>query len=153
MFRSSNEKIEVKRVDETVDIVKRIGVITADRVHLTNYPRDNPVVIFNPASYIEDETLKIYGRIVLGYFTYASAIIELTAPVEELSDVSVGHYSGRIVVKPDNKFDILIVGVGGQGVLLASEIISFNSDSLGSTTLHVHLIFTILNIILIKYHF
>lgn len=106
MFRSSNEKIEVKRVDETVDIVKRIGVITADRVHLTNYPRDNPVMIFNPASYIEDEALKIYGRIVLGYFTYASAIIELTVPVEELSDVSVGHYSGRIVVKPDNKFDI-----------------------------------------------
>ncbi|RLI36722.1 glycosidase, partial [Candidatus Bathyarchaeota archaeon] len=95
-----DEVVELKRENKTVDIVKRLGVITADRVHLTNHAADNPVTIFNPAILVENDDLKIYARIILGYFTYTSAVIELELPITELNYISEGHYSGRIILKP-----------------------------------------------------
>lgn len=101
-----DEVVELERENKTVDIVKRLGVITANRVHLTNHAADNPVTIFNPAILCENDDLKIYARIVLGYFTYTSAVIELEIPIAELDYLSEGHYSGRIVIQPDNEYDI-----------------------------------------------
>jgi predicted GH43/DUF377 family glycosyl hydrolase len=101
-----DEVVELERENKTVDIVKRLGVLTADRVHLTNHAADNPVTIFNPAILCENDDLKIYARIVLGYFTYTSAVIELEIPIAELNYLSEGHYSGRIILKPDNCYDI-----------------------------------------------
>jgi predicted GH43/DUF377 family glycosyl hydrolase len=101
-----DEVVELERENKTVDIVKRLGVITANKVHLTNHAADNPVTIFNPAILVENDDLKIYARIVLGYFTYTSAVIELEIPIAELNYLSEGHYSGRIVIKPDNRYDI-----------------------------------------------
>ena len=101
-----DEVVELEREDKTVDIVKRLGVLTADRVHLTNHAADNPVTMFNPTILVKNEHLKIYARIVLGYFTYTSAVVELTLPIAELNDISKGRYSGRIVIQPDNKYDI-----------------------------------------------
>ena len=101
-----DEVVELERENKTVDIVKRLGVLTADRVHLTNHAADNPVTIFNPAILVENDDLKIYARIVLGYFTYTSAVMELELPLAELDYLSEGHYSGRIVIQPDNKYDI-----------------------------------------------
>jgi predicted GH43/DUF377 family glycosyl hydrolase len=98
--------VELERENKTIDIVKRLGVLTADRVHLTNHAADNPVTIFNPAILVENDDLKMYARIVLGYFTYTSAVIELELPIAELNYLSEGHYSGRIVIQPDNKYDI-----------------------------------------------
>lgn len=106
MLASLDEKLKFKRENRTVDIVKRVGVLTADRVHLLNHPAENPVTIFNPSIIVDNQDLKIYGRIVLGYFTYASAVLELTVPLNELSDISRGHYCGRIIIRPDNKYDI-----------------------------------------------
>lgn len=99
------EKVALKRSRETVDIVRRVGVLTADRVHLVNHPC-NPAAIFNPTLYCEEENLIIYARIILGYFTYASAIVELCIPLRDVHNVSKGHYTGEIVVMPDNKYDI-----------------------------------------------
>jgi predicted GH43/DUF377 family glycosyl hydrolase len=101
-----DEVVELERENKTIDIVKRIGVITADRVHITNHAAYNPVTIFNPTILIENDDLKIYARIVLGYFTYTSAVLELELPITELNYLSEGHYSGRIVIQPDNKYDI-----------------------------------------------
>jgi len=101
-----DEAVELERENVTIDIVKRLGVLTADRVHLTNHAADNPVTIFNPAILVENDDLKIYARIVLGYFTYTSAVIELELPITELNYISEGHYSGRIVIQPDNMYDI-----------------------------------------------
>jgi predicted GH43/DUF377 family glycosyl hydrolase len=101
-----NEVVELKRENKTVDIVKRLGVLTADRVHLTNHAADNPVTIFNPTILVENDDLKIYARIVLGYFTYTSAVIELELHIGDLNYLSEGHYSGRIVIQPDNRYDI-----------------------------------------------
>jgi predicted GH43/DUF377 family glycosyl hydrolase len=101
-----NEVVELERENKTIDIVKRLGVLTADRVHLTNHAADNPVTIFNPAILVENDDVKIYARIILGYFTYTSAVIELELPITELNYLSEGHYSGRIVIQPDNMYDI-----------------------------------------------
>ncbi|HIQ03639.1 MAG TPA: glycosidase, partial [Desulfurococcales archaeon] len=51
MFKRAKNINEVSRKRElkSVDIVKRLSVISPQRVHLKNYPIDNPVSIFNPA--------------------------------------------------------------------------------------------------------
>jgi predicted GH43/DUF377 family glycosyl hydrolase len=92
------------RVYKTEDIVKRKGVITASRVHLKKHPADNPVTIFNPSIIAENDKITIYGRIVLGYFTYASAVAKLSVPMKDV--YFTGHYSAEITVFPDNKFDL-----------------------------------------------
>jgi len=42
MFKLEDRSAEFHRENKTVDLVKRIGVITADRVYLTNYPVNSP---------------------------------------------------------------------------------------------------------------
>jgi predicted GH43/DUF377 family glycosyl hydrolase len=94
------------RENKTDDIVRRLGVITADRVHLRRYPISNPVTIFNPAMLIENSIATIYARIILGYYSYTSAVAEIKIPLEELYDLTLGNYTAEITVYPDNKFDI-----------------------------------------------
>ncbi len=97
----------VCRENRTVDIVKRLCVITASRVHLKRYPVDNPVTTFNPSIILENHDLIIYGRIVLGYFTYASAVAEIYVPLKDVyTNTYSGHYTAEITVYPDNKFDM-----------------------------------------------
>lgn len=125
MFKLEDRSAEFHRENKTIDLVKRIGVITADRVYLTNYPVNNPVMVFNPSICIENDDLKIYGRMVLGYFTYASAVLELIVPIGELEEISGGHYSGRIVVKPDNKYDIWGVEDPRVCIINGKEIMTY----------------------------
>jgi len=106
MSSLKDQSIELKRKNETVDIVKRIGVITPDKVNLTNHPAKNPATIFNPTIIVENDVLKIFARIVLGYFTYSSAVIEMSIPIEKLEDLTTARHHGRIVLMPDNKYDI-----------------------------------------------
>jgi len=97
----------VCRENRTVDIVRRLCVITASRVHLKRYPVDNPVTTFNPSIILENHDLIIYGRIVLGYFTYASAVAEIYVPLKDVyTNTYSGHYTAEITVYPDNKFDM-----------------------------------------------
>ncbi len=107
MFKPVCDIGEVCRENKTVDIVKRLCVITASRVHLKRYPVDNPVTIFNPSIVYEDHDIIIYGRIILGYFTYASAVAEIFVPIRDIySNTFSGHYTAEITVYPDNKFDM-----------------------------------------------
>jgi predicted GH43/DUF377 family glycosyl hydrolase len=97
----------ILRENRTEDIVRRLGVITANRVHLKRYPLDNPVTIFNPSMIVENGVVVIYGRITVGYYTYASAVVEIKIPVEEIyNGLTLGNYTGEIKVFPDNKFDL-----------------------------------------------
>ncbi len=121
-----DEVVELERENRTVDIVKRIGVITADRVHITNHAADNPVTIFNPSILVENDDVKIYARIVLGYFTYTSAVIELELPIAELNYLSEGHYSGRIVIQPDNKYDIWGVEDPRSCIIRGKAVITYS---------------------------
>ncbi|HID43568.1 MAG TPA: glycosidase [Archaeoglobaceae archaeon] len=95
------------RENRTEDIVKRLGVITADRVHLKKYPLANPVTIFNPSLVLENGVVILYGRVTVGYYTYASAVAEIKIPFEEIhNSLTLGKYTGEIKVFPDNKFDL-----------------------------------------------
>lgn len=106
-LRELNKVTKIPRESRTEDIVKRLGVITTNRVHLKKFPLDNPVVVFNPSMAIEKGIVALYGRITLGYYTYASAVAELKIPLEDVYDnLSLGNYAAEIKVLPDNKFDI-----------------------------------------------
>ncbi len=101
-----DESSQFIRENRTKDIVKRIGVITADRVHFANHPIDSPVSIFNPAILLDGDYIKMYARIVLGYFTYASAVMDITIPLSELGELTKGALRGRMILRPDNNYDI-----------------------------------------------
>ncbi|MFQ6051264.1 MAG: glycosidase [Candidatus Hydrothermarchaeota archaeon] len=105
-LHKKSKKLSAHRKNETNDIVKRKGIITANRVHLTKYPIDNPVAIFNPSIITENDKITIYGRIVLGYFTYASAIAEISVGIEDIYNRLPTHYTAEITVYPDSKFDV-----------------------------------------------
>ncbi len=101
-----NKEVNNQRENRTKDIVKRLGVITARRVYLKKYPIENPITIFNPAMLIKEDTLILFGRIILGYFTYASAVAEFKVPMGDIyNDVESERYIAEIKVLPDNKFD------------------------------------------------
>jgi predicted GH43/DUF377 family glycosyl hydrolase len=98
---------EICRENKTEDLVRRLCVITANRVHLKGYPVDNPVTIFNPSLVVEDGEIIIYARIILGYFTYASAVAEIFVPHRDIyTNAFSGHYTAEIRVFPTNKFDL-----------------------------------------------
>jgi predicted GH43/DUF377 family glycosyl hydrolase len=101
-----SEGIPAYREYRTKDVVKRRGVITANRVHLKKYPVNNPVTIFNPSMIVEGNEITIYGRIILGYFTYASAVAELLVPMRDIYSNLSAYYTAEITVFPDNKFDL-----------------------------------------------
>ncbi len=94
---------------ETKDIVRRLGFVSPSRIYLKNYPISTPVSLFNAAFHLKNEELiRIYGRIVLGYYMYVSAIIKVDVPMDDVlsGDVSIAPYLGEIVVYPTTKYDI-----------------------------------------------
>lgn len=99
--------IPIPRRYEVRDMVRRVGIITPDKVFLRGYPLRHPVSIFNPGSLVDGNTLHLYARITVGYFTYSSAVVELSLSLngigkEEFSDV----HCANLEVIPDNRFDI-----------------------------------------------
>jgi predicted GH43/DUF377 family glycosyl hydrolase len=107
MFKPICETAELCRENKTEDLVRRLCVITANRVHLKRYPVDNPVTIFNPSLVVEDGEITIYARIILGYFTYASAVAEIFVPHRDIyTNTFSGHYTAEIKLFPNNKFDL-----------------------------------------------
>ena len=113
MFRGFKNSINIKEASKirefkTVDIVKRSGVISPNRVHLKNYPIDNPISIFNSSILLSGDYLKIYARIILGYFMYLSGIVLLEIPIDDVykGNISASHYPGELVLYPSTKYDI-----------------------------------------------
>ncbi len=108
MFEKELDKIvDVCRESRTNDIVKRLGVITSNRIHLKRYPLDNPTVVFNPSMIIKQGIVILYARVTLGYYTYTSTVAELRIPLEDVYDnLTLGNYAAEIKIFPDNKFDI-----------------------------------------------
>lgn len=108
MFESRvNPLVNQRRSNESIDIVQRIGVITPQRVHLRNYPIDNPTTVFNSAILIRDDTVELYARIILGYFTYSSSIALIEIPIEDvLERRPLGHYPADIIIHPANRYDL-----------------------------------------------
>lgn len=102
---------ELKRENKTVDIIKRVGVISAENVRLTNFPMKHPATMFNAGLLIKDDTLTLYARIIAGYYMrpYSSAIMKFQIPVEDLQgDISKNTYDGELIITPDfdNGYDM-----------------------------------------------
>ncbi|RLI84166.1 MAG: glycosidase [Archaeoglobales archaeon] len=104
-FTENFHEILERRENYTVDIAKRLNVITADRIHLKRFPISNPVTVFNPTMIMIDDEIFIYARIVVGYYVYASAIAEIRITFDDLSN-SISHHSADIVIYPGWKYDI-----------------------------------------------
>jgi len=100
------ENILKLRRNETRDIVKRIGAITADRLHLANFPLGRPTVVFNATIFFDEDSFEVYARIIMGYYTYASAIVKFFIPLEELYEITQSHFTANILISPENKYDI-----------------------------------------------
>jgi len=95
---------------KTVDIVKRLGVLSPEHVHLKNYPVPRPISIFNASCIVDQDSgvLYLYSRIIVGYYMYVSAIALVEIPLEDVLSgaVSFSHYPATIVVYPSTKYDI-----------------------------------------------
>ncbi|MHA1617551.1 MAG: glycosidase [Candidatus Njordarchaeales archaeon] len=100
------ERIISLRRNETKDIIRRIGIVTGDRLQLLNFPINRPTVAFNASILLNGDLVEVFARIILGYYTYASAIVSFVIPLEEISDISKSVFNARIIISPDNKYDI-----------------------------------------------
>ena len=102
------QELALKRVKASHDIVERLGMISPNRLHIKNHPIDRPVAVFNPAMFLENNTIKLLARIILGYYTYASAIALAEIPLDDIIDklVDRSHYGAEIVLYPSTKYDL-----------------------------------------------
>lgn len=103
-FKEANEI----RVFETRDIVKRLGVLSPNRVFINNYPMSTPSAVFNASLVVEGEEAKIYARIIIGYYKYVSGIVEITIPLDDIfsGNINLNYYASRIVIAPSTKYDL-----------------------------------------------
>ena len=93
---------------KTKDIVKRLGILAPNNIHLRNFPIDTPHAIFNATGILENDIVKIYARIITGYYMYISSIVKIEVLLDDIlsGTVSNTHYSAEIIIKPDVKQDI-----------------------------------------------
>jgi len=105
-WQELSRKIVEKRRYETKDLVKRLKVITGHNIHLRNYPVTVPRMAFNPSIYLFGDTLRVYARIIIGYYTYTSAIAEFDINLEELYIGTRTCYEAQLTVVPDTKYDL-----------------------------------------------
>ncbi len=96
------------RAFKTLDIVKRLGVITPERVYIRNYPLKTPRAIFNPAAIIEKDVLIVFARIIVGYYKYISGIARIEVPIDDILTSSVNDmlYLADLVIYPDTRCDM-----------------------------------------------
>ena len=101
------KKINEIRKFKTIDIVKRLGVLSADRISLENYPEKNPVKAFNASILVKKDNLYIYARLILGYYRYISVIARIDANIADIisGNISARTYPGEIIVGTDTEYD------------------------------------------------
>jgi len=102
------KKLNDMRRPECKDMATRLGVITADRIFLKNFPQRHPVTAFNPALLIRGERVHVYARLILGYYKYVSAVARIDFSLEDFEEhyVMFNQYSAELVVWPSNRYDI-----------------------------------------------
>jgi len=106
-FADTIKKINEIRKFKTNDIVKRLGVLSADRISLENYPEKKPVKIFNASILIKKDNLHIYARLILGYYRYISVITRIDANVADLftGNINIETYPSEIIIGTDTQYD------------------------------------------------
>ncbi len=110
MFKKAVGASEATRIrrNETIDIVRRLGVVTADRVFINDYPLSHPATIFNPGLTAVNDELVVFARVILGYYTYVSGIVRLIIPLEDLysGSITFNSYQSKFVVYPTTRYDV-----------------------------------------------
>ncbi len=98
----------INRRFETIDIVRRLGVIAPNHIYLNNYPISNPIASFNPAITVIDEDAVVYARIIVGYYMYVSAIVAIRIPLEDLytGNININYYASQPTIYPSTKYDV-----------------------------------------------
>ena len=94
-----------KRRFETVDLVERVYTITPEQIRIENHPIERPITAFNPSMRIEGDSLRIFARVTLGYYTYASAIAEFQVPFEDVLEGRRRDFEAVLSVIPSNSYD------------------------------------------------
>ncbi len=100
-----NQKVRERRRFETRDIVERLGCITPEQITISNHPIDRPTTSFNPSLKISGDEVTIYARITLGYYSYSSAVVEFTIPLEDAECCAERNYIAKLAVVPSNRYD------------------------------------------------
>ncbi len=110
LFRKAEGFEEVSRLRKmkTNDIVHRIGVLSPNRIFIHNYPISNPSALFNPSLIIDEGAAYLYARIIVGYYMYVSAIVEIPIPLEDIEsgNLNLNYYPARLVVYPSTRYDL-----------------------------------------------
>ena len=97
------------RRPKTLDMARRVIVIPARRMVLSNHPVGSPASAFNPALLVLGDEIVLYPRIVVGYYKYVSAIAELRIPLTRVLKPCrprEERYHARIVVSPSTRYDM-----------------------------------------------
>lgn len=96
------------RRPSTRDIVRRLGVLSPHRIHISDYPAGHPAAVFNASVDVEGDVAHIYARIVVGYYMYASAVVRIDVPVDDIiyGYVNINYYSAEPEIIPSTKYDI-----------------------------------------------
>ncbi len=98
-------KASRKRRFETVDIVERVYTITPSQISIENHPIERPITAFNPSMRIEGDSIRIYARVTLGYYKYASAMAEFTVPFEDIFEGRKRNFNAELTIIPSNRYD------------------------------------------------
>ncbi|BES80815.1 glycosidase [Pyrodictium abyssi] len=101
------EAAKIRRY-ETVDIAERIAVISPEALKLTNYPLRQPVTAFNPSLHVAGNELRLFIRVTVGYYRYASAVALARLSLEDIMTEKrvPGSIEASIVVYPSTRYDI-----------------------------------------------
>ncbi len=93
---------------KTFDIVKRLGVLTPERVYLRNYPLKSPKAVFNSALVVENDKAVLLARVVVGYYKYISGIARIEIPLDDILTSAVNDmmYLADLAVYPDTRCDM-----------------------------------------------
>ncbi len=101
------DSIKQMRAPRTIDLAKRLGIISPSQLSLRGFSLTTPVASFNPGLTIEGEEALVFPRMILGYYTYSSVIGRLALSLEEiLSGIPRDRrIPVDIVLGPDNYLD------------------------------------------------
>jgi len=107
VWEEINIKVREKRTFDTVDLVKRVKIISPGNIRIKNYPLKQPTTAFNASMKVNGNVIKMFARITVGYYTYTSAVVEFDIPIDKLNvseDKEV--YDAEMTLIPDNKYDL-----------------------------------------------
>ncbi|RLE65802.1 MAG: hypothetical protein DRJ47_03995 [Thermoprotei archaeon] len=125
-------KIGDIRKPRTNDVFKRLLVLPPEKIVLKNLLFKPLFAAFNPAMKIDGNIVKIYARIIIGYFTYSSAVAELTMKLDDIyGSGPKENVEAEVVILPENEVDFWGVEDPRVTLLNGVEFITYTGRTKG----------------------